>query len=114
MKASDLQSNLSVSSTGITGTLNNIDNAAYWDVGTWPTEEATGHYVFLKATGIPEGAVATVEVVNGTHGPTTLDSDLNIILRIANKDTQQVKLTVTLDGESVTKTYSLTGLTLAE
>lgn len=60
----------------------------------------------------PDGAVTTVEVVGGTKGPVTLDDDMNIVLLIKNKDTQSIEVVSTLDDESATKTYSLTGLTL--
>ena len=94
--------------------MSNITDSSIWDAGTWGSTENTGHYLFLKATGIPDGAVATVQVINGTHGPTMLDSDKNIVLRIIDPTTQQIKLSVTANGQTATKTYTLTGLTLAE
>lgn len=108
-----MQTNLSIGNTIISGTLNNISDGSVWDSGTWGAEESTGHFIFVKATGIPEGATATIEVVNGFSGPVTLDSDLNAVLRIVNKETQKLRLTVTIDGETKTKTYSLSGVTLA-
>lgn len=108
-----MQSDIVIVGTEIEGTLANITDANKWDAGTWSQDESTGHYMFLKATGIPEGAVATVEVVNGVHGPTTLDSDKNIVLRITNTETQQIKLTVTANGQTATKTYTLTDVVLA-
>lgn len=62
---------------------------------------------------MPEGAVATVELYGGKHGPTTLDSDLNIIVRITDKNTQKVVLTVSYNGVTEKKIYGLKGLTLA-
>lgn len=108
-----MQSNLEVSGDQITGTLKNIDDGTVWDSGTWGSDESTGHFMFVKATGIPEDAVATIELYGGKHGPTTLDADLNCILRITNKDTQKVILTVTKSGVTETKIYGLKGLTLA-
>ena len=113
MTADDLQSNLAVSGNQITGTLKNISDGTVWDSGTWSAEESTGHFMFVKATGVPEGAVATVEVYNGVHPAVTLDSDMNVIVRITNKDTQKLVLTVKSNGVVETKTYSLKGLTLA-
>lgn len=69
--------------------------------------------MFVKAANIPENAVVTVELFNGVHGPATLDSDLNAVLRITDKDTQKIILTVVDDGVSETKIYSLKGLTLS-
>lgn len=108
-----MQTNLAVSGNAFTGTLKNISDGTVWDSGTWSAEESTGHFMFVKATGVPEGAVATIELYNGIHPAVTLDSDMNVVLRIANKDTQKVVLTVKYDGVVETKTYSLKGLTLA-
>lgn len=109
-----MQSDIVVSGNQITGTLINISDGSVWDSGTWSAAESTGHFIFLKATGVPEGAVATIELYNGTHPAVTLDSDLNVVLRIANKDTQKIILTVKYNSVVETKTYSLKGLTLAE
>ena len=113
MTADDLQSNLVISGDQITGTLKYISDGTDWDSGTWGSDENTGNYMFVKATGVPEGAVATIEVYGGAHGPTTLDSDMNVIVRITDKDNQKVILTVHYDGVTETKIYGLKGLTLA-
>ena len=42
----------------------------------------------------------------------TLDSDKNIVLLIADEQTQSVKVTVTKDADTVTKTYGLKNLVL--
>ena len=60
----------------------------------------------------PADAVTTVELVGGTNGPVTLDADKNIVLLIKSNTTQSIKVVSTKDGASVTKTYTLTGLTL--
>lgn len=108
-----MQTNLAVSGDKITGTLKNISDGSVWDSGTWGSDESTGHFMFVKATGVPEGSVATIEVYGGAHGPTTLDSDLNCVVRITDKDTQKLILTVVKSGVKETKVYSLKGLTLA-
>ena len=108
-----MQSDVVIVGTEIEGTLANITDGSVWDAGTWSQDESTGHYMFLKATGIPDGATATVEIINGVHGPTTLDSDKNIVLRITNTETQQIKLTVTYNGQTATKTYTLADVVLA-
>lgn len=74
--------------------------------------ERKGNYLALHCTA-EEGATITVELINGTVGhPVTLDPDGLIILRIADKDTQSVRVVASKDGESNTNTYSLNGLTL--
>lgn len=42
----------------------------------------------------------------------TLDADMNIVLLIKSNTTQSIKVTSSKNGTSVTKTYTLTGLTL--
>lgn len=76
------------------------------------TSEQEGNYLALKVDSDSQDAVATVELVGGTKGPVTLDEDRNIVLLIKNKDTQSIKVTVNNEGNSSTKTYKLTGLTL--
>lgn len=109
-----MQSDIVVNGNQIIGTLINISDGSVWDSGAWSAAESTGHFIFLKATGVPEGAVSTIELYNGTHPAVTLDSDPNAVLRIANKDTQKIILTVKYNGVVETKTYGLKGLTLAE
>lgn len=49
--------------------------------------------------------------MGGTKGPVALDEDKNIVLLIKN-NSQSVKVVSTKDSSSITKTYTLTGLTL--
>lgn len=78
-----------------------------WDPGTWGVNERTGSFIALKAEEVPENAEVQIEVVGGTHGPTTLDSDLNIIVHITNKDTQKIKMTSSLGNFTYEKVYDL-------
>ena len=75
------------------------------------TNLQSGNFLALKATTNRVGAVTTVELLNGTSGPVTLDSAMTIVLRISNPETQSVRSVTTKDGISVTKTYDLSGLT---
>lgn len=105
---SDLQSNVAVSDSGITGTLHYV--TGFTNFSSEPTEQE-GNYLALKFEAA-EGATTTVEIVGGTKGPVTLDEDMNWVGLIKNKNTQSIKVKTTMGGESVEKTYSLTGLTL--
>jgi len=71
--------------------------------------------MFIKVTGIPEGEDATVvfELENGYNPPITLDSDLNVVARITSTTYQRPKITVTQGSNTITKVYSLKGVTLA-
>lgn len=105
---SDLQSNIVIGTNSITGTLHYIENYTGFSSDV---SEQSGNYLALKF-GAESGAVTTVQVVNGTHGPVELDSDMNCVFRIADKSTQSIKVVSTKNGKSTTKTYSLTGLTV--
>ena len=107
---SDLQTGIVVSGTDIEGTLKYVaDYSSAYGAG-----EDSGNYIALKfQTNVP--ATITVEVVNGVHGPVTLDDDGIAILRIADKSTQTIQVVASADGfETLTKTFSLTGLTCRE
>ena len=104
--ASDLQQNVSVGKTGITGTLKYVDDYIGFDPGT--PELQSGNYLALHFE-VPyaDDVTITVTVTN----PSVLDEDGNIVLRIADKDSQTVTVVAEADGQTITKEYSLTGLT---
>lgn len=108
-RAKDLQTGIQITDDAITGTLHHVTGYTGFSsvVG-----EQTGNYIGLKFDPTPDDATVTVEIVGGNKGPVTLDADLMYVGKIANKDTQSIKVTVTKDDESVVKTFSLTGLTL--
>ena len=108
----ELQSGVKISGSTISGTLNNVDGYIGFSGNV---AEQSGHYLVLRADTGNASDTITVELVGGTVGhPVTLDSDRNIVLRIANTSTQSVKVVATDGKHTVTKSYSLTGLTLAE
>lgn len=108
---SDLQSNVSVGASGITGTLKYVSNYTGFSS---KTSEQSGNYLAIHCT-VPSAndATITVEVVNGTAGERTLEADGLIVLRIADKTTQSIRVKAKKTGlDTVTKTFNLTGLTL--
>lgn len=106
----ELQSDVVVSDNEVTGTLKYVDG--YVDFSSNVSEQS-GNYLALKIEAEPAEAETVVELVGGTKGPVALDDDMNIVLLIKNKDTQSIKVTTTHNEESITKTYGLSGLTLA-
>ena len=108
-KVSDLQSNIVIGENAISGSLKHV--TGYTEFSSKSSEQE-GHYLALKFDVTPADAVTTVELVGGTKGPVTLDADKNIVLLIKSNTTQSIKVVSTKDGASVTKTYTLTGLTL--
>lgn len=106
--ADDLQENVSISDSNvISGTLHHIENWTEFDSN--PSIN-TGNFIALhfETNNIP-GSSISVTVTN----PVTLDADGDVILRIADKDSQTITVVASADGyESVTEVYTLTGLTL--
>lgn len=101
----DLQENVVIGNGTITGTLHYIDDYSTAFSG----EEASGNYIAIHAE-VPdvEGVTITVTVTN----PSVLDSDGICVCRIRDKSTQTIKVVASKEGyESVTKTYTLSGLT---
>lgn len=106
----ELQSDMVVADDDeVTGTLKYVNG--YVDFSS-NTSEQSGNYLALKIEAEPAEAETVVELVGGTKGPVALDDDMNIVLLIKNKDTQSIKVTTTHNGESITKIYGLSGLTL--
>ena len=106
--ADDLQENIVIgSNNAITGTLKYVDDYS----SAFGTGEDSGNYIVLKFES-DEDATITAEVVNGVHGPITLDEDGILVARIADKSSQSIRVVASKDGAtSVTKIYTLDGLT---
>ena len=105
-----MQAGIVVGEDSITGTLNSV--SGYTDFSSNPDEQS-GHYLALKVSDTPKADKITVELVGGTKGPVALDADRQIVLLIANKYTQTVKVVATKGSKTTTETYTLTGLILA-
>lgn len=108
----DLQSDIEIDDFAIAGTVKYIDDYS----SAYGSGEDSGNYLVLHAE-VPdvEGVTITAELVGGVHGPQTLDSDGIIITRVTDKYSQKVQFVASKEGyESVTKTYSLRGLTLKQ
>ena len=105
---STLQSGVMVHDNFITGNLNYVTGYTGFS-----GDEAlqSGNYLALAFTAT-EGSTTTVELTNAntTVGPQTLDSDMNIVVRVTNKFKQKIKVVTTKDGISVTNVYSLSSL----
>lgn len=104
----DLQSDVVIGETGISGTLKYVTEYTGFSS---KADEQSGNYLALKVE-VPEGAEVTTELVNGKKGSVNLSKDKFCVYRISDKDKQKIKFTVSVNEESVTKTYDLTGLVL--
>ena len=105
--ASDLQTDIAINGVVISGKLKYVSGYIGF---SGDAAEQEGNYLALKISGVSADDEVTVELIGGTVGhPVTLDSDRNIVLKIANT-TQTIK--IVLNGED-SKIYKLTGLELA-
>lgn len=105
----DLQSGVGVGGSDITGTLKYV--TGYTGFSGDPAEQE-GHYLALHIDTEVEGATITAEIIGGDHGPVTLDSDRTLIVRIKHKG-QKIKIVASkTDYPTITKVYTLAGLTL--
>lgn len=105
-----MQENVAISGEEITGILKLV--TGYTGFSSVAAEQS-GNYLALHVTPQPEDAEVTVELVGGKKGAVELDDDGLIVLKIADTAKQSVKVTLTSGEDTVTKTYGLTGLTLA-
>ena len=109
----DLQEDILVTNKAIHGTLKFIDD---YSAAGFVGDEASGNFIALHCNVLGvEDATITVEVVNGFHGPTTLDDDGLVVVRIADKSSQKIKVVASKQGyDSVTKTFALDQLEVEE
>lgn len=106
LSVGDLQENVVINTNNITGTLKHVTGyTGFSNVA----EEQSGNY--LATHWESEGATITAQLLPDEE-VVALASDGLLVLRITDKDTQTLKVTASKNGESVNKTYSLSGLTL--
>ena len=111
LNVNQLQSGVVIDGTDISGTLNYVTD--YIGFNAVDQSEQSGNYLALSVK-VPDGATVTTQLINGKHGSVDLTEDRFCVYRITDKNTQQIKFTVTKGNESKTETYSLSGLTLNE
>lgn len=107
--ASDLQSDIAIADGKITGSLKFIEGGL---AETGPLA-GDGYFIALKFTDndSADSKKAGLDPSMGT-GLVELDSDMNGVWKIANKDEQLFVTQVTKDGSVQRKNYDLSGLEL--
>lgn len=108
--AGDLQEDVYVHDHFIEGTLKHV--TGYTGFSGDPALQE-GNYLALKMTATA-GSTTKVQVYGDAPArEVTLDEDMNIVIRVADKKKQRVKVITTgADGTVVTRDFSLNGLTL--
>lgn len=104
-----LQSDVSVDGTAVAGTLLYVSD--YTEFNESPEKQA-GNFLALSITNGTVGSALKTELVGGTDGDVKFDGDTKAVFRVTNKDKQKINFTITKDGNTATKTYSLSGVTL--
>ena len=104
---SDVQQNVFVNDNSIQGTLKYVSN---WTGYSADTEENSGYFVVLKYEA-SEGATTTIQTIGGYHDDQikTLDVDMQSVTKFKDNK-QKLKVVTTLNGESITKILSFSGL----
>ena len=110
----DLQTNVKVSRTAVTGTLKYV--TGYTGFNSSEAIEQEGNYLALDfSTDMDaQGATVTVELVGGTKGPVQLThpDDMFCVFRITDKNTQNIRVKATKEGATSTRELDLSGLVL--
>ena len=107
-QVSDLQTDVDVGNDAITGTLKYVTGYTGFS-GNHDLQK--GNFIALKVTA-ETGTTVQMKLENGESDWVTLDSDMNIVMRIADKDTQRVLVKASKDGVTVTDSFSLSGMTV--
>lgn len=106
---STLQEDIVINDKFIKGTLHYV--TGYTGFSGDETKQS-GNYLALDFTA-SDGATTMVELLNGSTGhPVDASSDMYCVFRITDKNTQKVRISTTLNSDTVVKTYSLAGLVL--
>ena len=98
-----------MSGTAVTGTLYKNEG---WPSGTLAGE---GYFIALTFGELPQGATsAKVGLVPSKSGMDmqTLDSDMDAVFKISDKNRQQLRVDVVGASKTTTTLYDLSGLTL--
>lgn len=111
---SDLQSDVVIGDTAITGTLKWVEGYTGFSSNT---NEQTGNYLAIDIAADPTTASTTCQLINGVSNPNpvqlTYPDDMWMVIRITDPSKQSIQVVSTLTtGEKTTKTYALTDLVL--
>ncbi len=103
----DIQQNVFVNDNSIQGTLKYVSN---WTGYSADPEENSGYFVVLKYEA-SEGSTTTIQTIGGYTDDRViaLDQDMQSVTRFKDNK-QKLKVVTTLNGETITKILSFSGL----
>ena len=104
---SDVQQNVYVNDNSIQGTLKYVSD---WTGYSADPTENSGYFVVLKYEA-SEGATVTIQTIGGYHDELVqpLDQDMQSVTRFKDNK-QKLKVVTTLNGDTITKILSFSGL----
>ena len=105
----DLQQDIVIGTNAITGTLHYVED--YTGFSSDPAMQE-GNFIAIHCN-VPGLTADRYSISVSITNPITLDADGIYVGYVANKDSQTITVVASASGyESVTKTYSLSGLTV--
>ena len=106
---SSLQEDVVVHDKFIKGTLKYVTGYTGYSE---EVDQQSGNFLALKFD-VSDGATTTVQLLGGPNkNPVTLDNEANAVFRITDRNTQRIKVVTTLGDDTITKVYSLAGLSI--
>lgn len=105
----DLQSDISIGSIAIGGTLKYVTGYTGYS-GDVDLQE--GNFIALHASA-DDGATITAEIIGGESGEKTLDSDGLVVARLTTNATS-IRFKASKDGQTQVKEFNLISLVLEE
>ena len=100
---------MNVSDNAITGTLLYVSD--YTEFSETPEKQA-GNFLALSITNGTSGSTLKTELIGGAEDDVKPDGNTKVVIRITNKNAQKIKFTITKDGSTASKMYSVSGITL--
>lgn len=110
MTVSELQQEISIEGTKISGTL--LNKSEFVDFSNDPAEQE-GHYLVLKVE-YPEDATAKFSVLGGkTKDKPFPKGDHQLVVLVSDEKKQRIRIDITRGDYTGTIIYDLSGLTLS-
>lgn len=102
-----------MSVTGAQGTGGTVAGASKWlNTGQIVEYHGAGNFLAFHITPGDDGATTEAGIVPAEAGLATLDDDGLLLVKITDTAAEQLEVVTTLDGETLTQTFSLEGVTL--